>query len=82
MATDPKLLIPRFFTRSECITDEVLNVRNVQRDLFGMKRDGKVIHFIIAWLTLVDGRIIPAVEHPDHLPLLDKVLKALESSNG
>ena len=48
MATNPKLLIPRFFTRPECTTDKVLNVRNVQRDLFGMKRDGEVIHFIIA----------------------------------
>ncbi len=82
MATDPTILVPRFFTRPECTTDKVLNVRNVQRDLFGMKRDGEVIRFIIAWLMLSDGRLIPAVEHVEHLPLLDEVLKALESFNG
>ncbi len=82
MATHPTLLTPRFFTRPECTTDKVLNVRDIQRDLFGMKRDGKVIPFIIAWLTLSDGRIIPAVEHLEHLPLLDEMLKALETFHG
>ncbi len=82
MATDPTILVPRFFTRPECTTDKVLNVRDVQRVLFGIESDGEVIPFIIAWLTLTDGRIIPAVEHIEHLPLLDEMLKALESFHG
>ena len=82
MATNSTLLIPRYFTRPECTTDKVLNVCNVQRDLFQKTTDGEVIRFIIAWLTLSDGRLIPAVEHLEHLPLLDEVLKALETFNG
>lgn len=82
MATDSTILVPRFLTRAKCTTDKVLNVRDVQRDLFGMKRDGEVIPFIIAWLILNDGRIIPAVEHVEHLPFLDEVLRALETFNG
>ncbi len=82
MATDSTILVPRYFTSPKCTTDKVLNVRNVQHALSWMERDGKVIPFNIAWLTLTDGRVIPAVEHLDHMPLLEEVLKALESFNG
>lgn len=77
-------LLQCFFTPEELIKSprSLLHAQNVQRDLFEKTNDGEVIRFVIAWLMLSDGRIIPAVEHPGHLPLLDEVLKALESFNG
>ncbi len=60
----------------------LLHARMVRCDFFERTTDGEVIRFVIAWLMLSDGRVIPAVEHPDHLPLLDEVLRALETFNG
>ena len=73
-----------FFTREELIKSprSLLHARMVRRDLFERTTDGEVIRFVIAWLKLSDGRVTPEVEHPDHLPLLDEVLKALETLNG
>ncbi len=76
--------VPCFFIRPEAIAspEDMLHTQIVQRDLFQKTTDGEVIHFIIAWLMLRDGRITPVVEHLEHLPLLDEVLKALESFHG
>ena len=73
-----------FFTREELIKSprSLLNARIVRCDLFEKTTDGEVIRFVIKSLMLSDGRVIPMVEHPDHLPFLDEVLRALESFNG
>ncbi len=73
-----------FFTREELIKSprSLLNARIVRCDLFEKSTDGEVIRFVIKSLMLSDGRVIPIVEHPDHLPLMDEVLRALESFNG
>ncbi|MCH7839722.1 MAG: hypothetical protein IID38_05750 [Planctomycetes bacterium] len=73
-----------FFTREELIESprSLLNARIVRCDLFEKTIDGEVIRFVIQSLMLSDGRVIPMVEHPDHLPLMDEVLRALESGNG
>ena len=73
-----------FFTREELIKSprSLLNARIVRCDLFEKTIDGEVIRFVIQSLMLSDGRVIPMVEHPDHLPLMDEVLRALESGNG
>ncbi len=84
MPTDANDSFRCFFTREELIKSprSLLNARIVRCDLFEKTTDGEVIRFVIKSLMLSDGRVIPVVEHPDHLPLLDEVLRALESFNG
>lgn len=84
MRTDANDSFRCFFTREELIKSprSLLNARIVRCDLFEKTTDGKVIRFVIQSLMLSDGRVIPMVEHPDHLPLMDEVLRALESGNG
>ncbi len=73
-----------FLTREELIKSprSLLNARIVRCDLFEKTTDGEVIRFVIKSLMLSDGGVIPVVEHPDHLPFLDEVLKALGTLNG
>ncbi len=73
-----------FFTREELIEPprNLLGARFVRCDVFEKTTDGEVIRFVIKSLMLSDGRVIPVVEHLDHLPFLDEVLKALEPFDG
>ncbi len=84
MFVDPNGQFRHFFTRREFIAkvEDALHAQTVRHDVFEITSDGEVIRFVIKSLMLSDGRVIPMVEHPDHLPLLDEVLRALESFNG
>ncbi len=84
MPTDANDFFRCFFTREELIKSprSLLNARIVRCDLFEKSTDGEVIRFVIKSLMLSDGRVIPMVEHSDDLPLMDEVLRALESFDG
>ncbi len=84
MPFHPNNSMPRFFTRKGLITSPecLLQAQIIRCDIFEKRMDDqRTCRFHVTWLQLENGRIIPTVERPDLLPLLEEVLDALEALN-
>jgi hypothetical protein len=72
-----------FFTRSGLFSSQesITCGEVVRRDFFQKTTEDDVICFTVTSQMLPDGQIVPVVEHPDFLPLLDEVIDALKAQN-
>lgn len=72
-----------FFTRSSLhdSQESIACGEVVRHDFFQKITEDDVICFTVTSLLLPDGQIVPVVEHPVLLPLLDEVLEALKVRN-
>ncbi|MBN4046532.1 hypothetical protein JYU02_00880 [bacterium AH-315-P15] len=78
--------IPFLFTRKGAIKspDDLLHAHFVGYDLVEARGENRAVEcrFVVLWLRLANGELIPAVTRPDLLPALADFLEAKEAGDA
>ena len=86
MLVETNVSVPCFFTRKGLIKSpqSLPRARIIRRAVFEKQSNDETvaIRFVITWLRIANGHVVPTVARADLPPLLEEVRNALEALNA